>query len=208
MKSKRVLIAHQSTIPHYRVPFYNALEKIRPEDWSFDVVFDKSELTSKRYFKEQISFDSFNFPILDVNTYSVKLGSTQLSYQNFLLKARLYDVIVVENAINNIAYPLSQIYQLMGKKYVTWGHGKHRAIINPGWFRQLSELTKQKLTLLSSGFFAYTPGVKSYVESYGMPSAKVFSLNNTIDIQRQRTFFNKFFPDKSKIKSRMGLEKK
>ena len=208
MKSKRVLIAHQSTIPHYRVPFYNALEKIRPEDWSFDVVFDKSELTSKRYFKEQISFDSFNFPILDVKTYSVKLGSTQLSYQNFFLKARLYDVIVVENAINNIAYPLSQIYQLMGKKYVTWGHGKHRAIINPSWFRQLSELTKQKLTLLSSGFFAYTPGVKSYVESYGMPSAKVFSLNNTIDIQRQRTFFNKFFPDKSKIKSRMGLEKK
>ena len=28
---KKVLIAHQSTIPHYRVPFYEAVERLRPK---------------------------------------------------------------------------------------------------------------------------------------------------------------------------------
>ena len=48
----KVLIAHQSTIPHYRVPFYNSLENQKPDNWQFDVVFDISELEKPRFFKE------------------------------------------------------------------------------------------------------------------------------------------------------------
>ena len=43
---KKVMIAHQSTIPHYRVPFYNMLNKMRPIDWQFEVVFDPNDIDS------------------------------------------------------------------------------------------------------------------------------------------------------------------
>ncbi len=37
MSVKRVLIAHQSTIPHYRVRFYQEVERLRPKWLAFPV---------------------------------------------------------------------------------------------------------------------------------------------------------------------------
>ena len=46
---KQVLIAHQSTIPHYRVPFYNSLNTLKPDEWRFEVVFDPDEVALSGY---------------------------------------------------------------------------------------------------------------------------------------------------------------
>ncbi len=99
---KKVLIAHQSTIPHYRVPFYNALERLRPSTWEFAVVFDSTETITKRFFKEQINLRQFKFPTLPVRTFSINIASKNICYQNFWYKAANYDLLIVENAVENL----------------------------------------------------------------------------------------------------------
>ena len=49
MSIKKVLIAHQSTIPHYRVPFYEAVERLRPKWWEFSVIYDTAEARGKSF---------------------------------------------------------------------------------------------------------------------------------------------------------------
>ena len=124
---KRILIAHQSTIPHYRVPFYNSLEQQRPSAWSFDVVFDPSEVTRKRFYAEPVYSTDFKFPILPVKTIMLNSGGKKVCYQTFLRAAAEYDLLVLENAVNNLTYPLSHLYKFTGKRDVYRGHGKNRS---------------------------------------------------------------------------------
>lgn len=206
---KRVLISTQSTIPHYRVPFYNALERLRPESWCFDVVFDLRELDSPQFFGESIDISQFDFPIIDVKTYSTLIGEKRLSYQTFWRKAAGYHLIIVGNAVNNLTYPLCHIHQLFGTKYAQWGHGKDRRIANPTPLKIASERVKYLLSSRADGFFAYTDGVKDYlVNQLGLRSDKVFVVNNTIDIDEQRAAFNKWSSKRETVRKEMGLDGK
>src|SRR5688572_15719325 len=121
---KKVLFAHQSTIPHYRIPFYNALEQIRPVEWSFDVVFDPEEFVNPRIFKEPISADMFHFPILETSTRFLKFGGKQLIYQSFWSEAAGYDLVILDNVLHNLTYPLCQLHQFRKTKVAYWGHGR------------------------------------------------------------------------------------
>ena len=201
---KKVLIAHQSTIPHYRVPFYNAIEKLKPDSWCFEVVFDP-ERSGQKMFKEQLDLDRFQFSILPTKTITFKLGRKNIVYQTFWRRAAQYDLIVVEQALNNLTYPCCQLHQLTGSKLAYWGHGKHRDVTNPSRLKLWLEKLKMLLTRQANGFFAYTPGVKSYLLQQGLPSERVFVLNNTIDIQAQRRAFEQYRPQKEQIKQSLGL---
>lgn len=205
---KKVLIAHQSTIPHYRVCFYNALQKCKPDDWQFDVVFDPSELKDKKFFQEELDPNSFNFPILKVSTFSTKLAKININYQTFWRKAAEYDLIVIEQALNNLTYPLCHFYKLKGTKLIYWGHGKHRKLQNHSLFRSLLEQMKIKLTRQADAFFAYTPLVKHFMVEKGFSSDRVFVLNNTIDINKQRQAFEKLKRERNKIRKSLGIVNK
>lgn len=203
---KRILIAHQSTIPHYRVPFYNALERLRPSTWCFDVVFDPTK--AKSFFKEQINKQLFEFPVLPVKTLSARIGAKAISYQTFLIKAANYDLVVVENAVNNLTYPCCQLHQLRGVKFAYWGHGKDRDVEQVSGLKYLAEKLKMALSRKADGFFAYTSGVKSYLINCGIPSQKIFNLNNTIDIEEQRRIFEKWYPRRVRIKEKLNIQGK
>lgn len=205
---KRVLIAHQSTIPHYRIPFYNTLESLRPNEWCFDVVFDRTELKNKQFYKGTLDVNQFKFPLLEVRTITFKAFGKKIIYQTFWRKAANYDLIIVENAVNNLTYPLSQLHQLTGKKLVYWGHGKDRSIEHPSIDKQISEKVKLFLAHKADGFFAYTPGIRSFLVDHGIREEKIFTLNNTIDINAQRDAFNKHHPYRTKIRQDMDLEGK
>lgn len=206
---KKVLFAHQSTIPHYRVPFYNALERLKPNTWCFEVVFDPSELENKRFFKEPLDIKQFKFPILTVNTIAAKIAGKNVSYQTFWKKAAEYDLIVTEQALNNISYPLCHLHQLAGVKLAYWGHGQHSgAKNNPSLFKHLSEQLKMKLTNRADGFFAYTSRGKSFVVGKGFSSDKVFVLNNTVDINVQRQAFKKIKRQREEIRRMLGVADK
>ena len=205
---KRVLIAHQSTIPHYRVPFYNALETLRPSAWRFDVVFDPSEVTTPSFFKEPLDVSQFKFPVTGVKSWSWKLFNRAISYQTFWRRAAGYDLVIVENAVNNLTYPLCALHQLHGTKVAYWGHGKDRSVESRSIAKVASELFKLWLTRRADGFFAYTQGVRAYLEAHGISPHRIFVVNNTIDILEQRRAFEKLLPERTAIRRRLGVENK
>lgn len=202
---KKVLIAHQSTIPHYRVPFYNTVERMRPKWWSFDVVFDRSELEIKRFFDNQLELIDFHFPILDVKTLAVKVANKTLSYQRFWTRAGRYDLVIVEDALNNLTYFLSQLHQLHGVRFAYWGHGRDRSLQKLTLPKILSEKLKLYLVRKAHGFFAYTDGVKGYLAGRGLPPDRIFTLNNTIDIIQQRQMFAKYVTERQSLRQQFGL---
>lgn len=204
----RVLFAHQSTIPHYRVPFYNSLEQLRPRSWCFDVVFDPLEITKKQYFKDDLDIKEFKFPTLNVKTYTLKLGVRTLAYQSFWLRGKNYDLIVLEDAINNLTYPLSKFHQITGTKIAYWGLGKDRKVQYHNPLTYTINLLKLCLNRSSDGYFAYTQGVKDYLISQGIDDNKIFPINNTIDIDEHRSAYESVIRKKDNFKEKLGVKGK
>jgi glycosyltransferase involved in cell wall biosynthesis len=204
----RVLIAHQSTIPHYRVPFYNMLELLKPDLWNFGVVFDPLELTSPRFMFGNLDISDFLFPVVATNTRFFKVLGNRICYQSFWQDARNYDLVILENAVNNLTYPLCQLHHRKGVKIAYWGHGKDREVGSPRGIKFLLEKIKLELVRRSDGFFAYTPGVKTFLESQGVEAGKIFIVNNTIDILEQRKAQQKWFSKREQIKSDLGISNK
>ena len=207
-KTKEVLFAHQSAIPHYRIPFYNALERLRPAHWRFDVVFDPSEVTKHRFFHEPLDVNQFHFSTVNVNTYSFRLAGKIISYQTFWRKAGKYDLVIVENAVNNLTYPLCQLHRFHHTRVAYWGHGKDRSAEKPSSLKSLAEKLKIYLVHRSDGFFAYTQGVKTYLEKQGVPPDNIFVSYNTIDINEQRGYFTQWSAKKQEIKQEIGIFEK
>ncbi len=204
----RVLIAHQSTIPHYRIPFYTTLEHLRPSTWCFDVVFDSSEVQKKKYFKDELNSTDIQFPTLNVDTHSLTIGGRTLTYQSFWLKARQYDLIIIEDAINNLTYPLCNLHQLTGTRIAYWGLGKDRKVDKHNPLTYFVNELKLILNRSADGYFAYTEGVKKYLAKQGIPEEKIFPVNNTIDIIKHRSAFEELIKDKEIIKEQLGVSEK
>jgi glycosyltransferase involved in cell wall biosynthesis len=205
---RKVLFAHQSTIPHYRIPFYEALELLRPEDWRFDVVFDLAEQENPQFFSEPIDIEEFNFPLLNVNTLSIQFRGKKIAYQTFWRRAAGYDLIIAENAVNNLAYPLCQVHQVRGIKYAYWGHGRDHSVDQMSLAKKTSERLKMMLAKQADGFFAYTPRVKRYLEGEGLSPSRIFAVNNTIDINEQRRLFERWRPERPSIRQKFDLQGK
>ena len=206
---KKVLLAHQSTIPHYRVPFYNALEKYKSDDWSFDVVFDSDEFKKGVFFQEKTNANLFKFSTLKIKTITLNIAGKNISYQTFWHQVGKYDLIIIEQALNNLTYPLCHLHQLTGTKLAYWGHGKHQgAKYNPSLVKHLSEQLKIILTNQADAFFAYTPRGKSFVVENGFSSNKVFVVNNTVDINAQRRAFKKIREQRKEIRRSRGITDK
>jgi glycosyltransferase involved in cell wall biosynthesis len=198
MPVKRVLIAHQSTIPHYRVPFYQAVERLRPRWWEFSVIYDAAE--TRRTFFIETDVQQFVFKIEQTHTIPLGLGSRRLCLQTFPFRAWPYDLIVVGSALNNVAYPLSSLWRLGGKAIAYWGHGRDSSIEHPAGLKGLAERTKIWLTSRADGFFAYTKGVRDFLVRHGIAADKIFTLYNTIDIEAQRHRFNSVLGQREKLR--------
>jgi glycosyltransferase involved in cell wall biosynthesis len=203
MSPKKVLIAHQSTIPHYRVPFYEAVERLRPKWWEFFVVYDTGQARDNSF----LAFDRkrINFQIVKNRTYAVKFGGKQVVFQTFALDGSKYDLFVVGSELKNVSYPISFMWRLVGKSVAYWGHGRDFSVEAPRGLKALAEGTKVWLTRRADGFFAYTNHVRDYMVSHGVDQAKIFVLQNTIDITSQRTLFDKLILKRDALKAQMGL---
>ncbi|MCO5203937.1 MAG: glycosyltransferase family 4 protein [Anaerolineae bacterium] len=204
---KTVLIAHQMTIPHYRVPFYNALERLRPAAWRFDVVYDASDRAANNLASIESAQPAFAFPTIGVKTYSWTMRSGKpWGYQTFWRRAATYDLIIVENALYCLTYPLVQLHQLHGVRVAYWGHGRDiRASVQPGLLKQQMERLKMALVRRADGFFAYTDAVRAYLVQHDVPRATIFVLNNTIDIAAQRRAYVAVRDQREQIRAAMGL---
>ena len=208
IKIKRVLIAHQSTIPHYRVSFYRKMEELRPDWWTFSVVFDEKEIVRQRFFKEPIDPNEINFKIEKTRTYTQRIFGRSLTFQSFIFKAWKYDLIIIGNTLHNISYPLGFFYRLLGKSVAVWWHRRNFHKKNLRGMRKQRENILLKLSKRSSGIFAYTNGVKKYLSEQGISEQKLFVLNNTIDIDENRRVYNALRSQREKIRAEHNLTDK
>ncbi len=178
----KVLFAHQSTIPHYRIPFYNSLKNNKPAWWDFEVV----DIKSKDDHEEVI-----NFKIKKSKEYSLRLFGQNVKYQAFLSEINKYDLLIVEDAVNNLSYPLSHILKSSNTKIAYWGHGKDVTINeNTGFLKKAIEKYKLGQVKKAEGYFAYMPAVKEYLINKGVSSDKIFTVYNTIDLDKERAIYN------------------
>jgi len=203
MSIKRVLIAHQSTIPHYRVAFYQAVEKLRPRWWEFSVVYDPDEARGKFFLEPS---GGFNFSTKPTRTYHWRLAGKEICFQTFPLQAWGYDLLVLGSEIHNISYSLAYFWHFSGKSIAYWGHGRDCASEKPNFLKRTAERAKVWLTSRADGFFAYTPGVREYMINKGVDGKTIFSLFNTVDIDKQRRAFDKLNSQRGRLRKNAGLE--
>jgi glycosyltransferase involved in cell wall biosynthesis len=206
MSVQKVLIAHQSTIPHYRVPFYHAVERLRPHWWEFSVIYDASE--ARRTFYIAPDARQFAFTVQPTYTLSLGLGSKRLSVQTFPWRAWPYDLLVVGSALYNISYPLSYLWRLGGKAVAYWGHGRDSAVEQPTALQNLEEKAKIWLASRADGFFAYTESVRDFLRRHGVDENKIFTLYNTIDIEEQRQHYERLLSQREKLRTALHLHDK
>ncbi len=202
-KTKQVLFAHQSTIPHYRVEFYNCLQKLKPDTWDFTVVFDKKE--SESYFFKETDDFGFSFNTQNTKTYNIKLLKRKLKLQTFPLKSFRYDLIIVGSALDNLTYPIVFLFKVFGKKVSLWGKGKDYEAEHKDLAENISERFKIFLSRKASYFFAYTKGVKQFLISKGVKENKIIAIENTIDIFKQRDCFEKLIQHRNKLREKYNL---
>jgi glycosyltransferase involved in cell wall biosynthesis len=179
-----ILIAHQSSLPHYRIDFFNALFK-KNSDWKFKVVYDRAK--NNYFFKEKIDKERIQFETFNTKTYIFRKF---FSFQNFIWYLKKYDGIVIEDAFNNISYPISfLIAKVLKKKIIIWGHGRDLNISQKNKFLKKKEIIKKYFIKNASAYLAYTTGVKEYLQNEGIVEQKIFVLNNTIDIIKNHTIY-------------------
>lgn len=206
MLVKKVLIAHQSTIPHYRVPFYEMVERLRPKWWEFSVIYDVEKARDRSFL--EIDHGSLQFHIKHSHGYTLRLAGKQLSFQTFLFEGSKYDLLVMGSELNNISYPLCYLWRYHDKRVAYWGHGKDVSVENAQGIKAIAEQTKIWLTRRADGFFAYTDGVRDYMVSKGVDQRKIFVLHNTVDIVKQRSLFEKLIFQREDLRAQAGLSGK
>jgi len=203
MSVKRVLIAHQSTIPHYRVRFYQEVERLRPNWWDFTVIYDAHE-TRQQFFLE-LDRNTFGFNIKGVRTHAWQLGSRRMVFQTFPFTAWPYDLIVVGNSMHNLSYPLTSLWRLLGKSVAFWGQGRDTSVQHAVGLKGIAEQIKIWLACRSDGFFAYTPSVHDFMKQQGLNEHKIFTLYNTIDTEKLRSIFEEHIQSRNDYKKNEDL---
>jgi len=209
-RPRQVLIAHQDSIPHYRVRFYELLEERRPRDWEFRVVFDTCPERHLRFFRVPVAPSEFKFPILDVRSFFLHPQRHDVVWQTFFLAGRHADLLITDTYLKNLTYPATLTWKLFGQKRIFWGHTRHRSIRSeeqPITKRAL-EWTKQRMIRWADLFFAYTPAERQWLIDHGWPESRVISLNNTIDTLTLRRNYLAIRDQRETIRSELGVADK
>jgi glycosyltransferase involved in cell wall biosynthesis len=202
---KRVLIAHQSTIPHYRVAFYEAVEDLKPSWWDFRVVFDADPGRRRRFFIEPIEPELFGFKTLPTRTFFLGGRQRSMVLQTFLFHVHRYDLVVLEDALRNFSYPLARACRGRNTAVAYWGHGRDFSVARPEGWKKLSERIKRSWARRCDGYFAYTDGVARELVADGVDASKIHVLNNTIDIRQERISFDSLIEDRDDLRRHAGL---
>ena len=206
MTKSKVLIAHQSTIPHYRVPFYEAVNRLRPSWWEFGVVLDESPARREKIFIEPVDPKQFGFKTIPTRTVSLGLFGRNIVFQTFVWRVGRYDLLVLEDALYNLSYPTARFWRRRGTAIAYWGHGKDASVAQAVGWKRIAEKLKRHLVRNCEGYFAYTPGVRDHLVRHGAQLTKIHLLNNTIDIVAERSAYKTLIGERGKLRGAVGLE--
>jgi len=189
---KKILFSHQSTLAHYRIDLYNQIQKHKPDWLDFEVLIDDSNKARKFFFKDTPNLDKVEFNLKSTNTYLIS-RKNKIFFQSFLKDLGNYDLLIFQHALHNLSYPLS--YFLSGNtKIAYWGHGRDILKGESSLPKKAMEAFKFYLARQADGYFAYTEGVKRFLKSKGVDEKQIYTVNNTIDIEKNRATFKRLSP--------------
>lgn len=171
---RRVCIV-QRIVPHYRVPFFQALHRELAGS-GIDL-----ELIHGQEFPGTVPRGEF----LDeewasrVNNRYIRFASQELVWQPASLRTLAgADLVIVEHANRLLLnYPLLAARNAK-RRVAFWGHG---ANFQSTAQDSAAETFKRNLARTADWWFAYTNGGARLVESYGFPRERVTVVNNAID---------------------------
>jgi len=197
---KSVLIAHQSTIPPYRVAFYEAVERMRPAWWRFSVVYDPGVSRRKNF--PALDLDRLSFPTVTVS--SVRIGNGRTMLQGSPGTWLGHDLLVVGCELSNLSYPLLHLLRLAGTPVACWGQGREKRF--PSRSTDLVQAIKLAIARRASGYFAYTRATGMLLARHGVREDRLFDLGNTIDISAERQRYARYRAERTTIRRELGIE--
>ena len=201
-----VIIGHQSTIPHYRVEFYNQLRAASIGVWDFKVVYDPDQQNSQ--FSETIDTSKFNFETLPVKTCVLKIGNRTLIRQSISRHLSQASLIITDTHLSNISYPWAAFRRPSNCKWALWGHCENRNLSaheKTGFIARGSSALKKRYIRFADGFLAYTESQKSELIKSGFPEDKAFTVQNTVDVKKQRDIAIAQFDHRDELRKQFGF---
>lgn len=172
----RKLFIYQRVLPHYRVPFFEALHgSLLLKGVDLKVIYgNESQGTVPR----TVEVDR-PWAIFKKNAYFSILGK-ELVFQGWHCESlRFGSVVIVEQSNRLIINYLFWFFRLCGViKLGLWGHGKNFQSSHPNGFL---ENFKRKFSMFFDWWFSYTERGKLILTEAGCPADMITVVNNSID---------------------------
>lgn len=194
---KKILIIYKS-LPQYRLEFFNGLkQELEHKGIELTLVYGKNSSSKK---KDEVDL---SWGIYRENKVFV-FGSSQLIWQPVWDLVKGKDLVIVEQANSLlINYPLMVLRNFGNLKFAFWGHGSN--------LQENSQSLKNRFKYLylkqCDWWFAYTEGVKRFLESKGVESKRITTVNNAIDTRElMQAYGNISEDDVAALKRSMNIE--
>lgn len=162
----------QPWLPQYRLPFF---EQLRDRLAANDIELTVAHGDPPGYLKARGDSRSASWA---VHLKGGRILRSPFELHDVRAVTRGRDLIIVEQAIRNLdSYCMLAPRAFRDVPTAMWGHGRTyvKQQSTPGlWL-------KDRLTLSSSWFFAYTDGGAAYVRSIGYPPERITTVQNSID---------------------------
>ncbi|MFZ0739693.1 MAG: glycosyltransferase family 4 protein [Candidatus Acidiferrales bacterium] len=188
VKPIKVAILHQGFIPHYRVRFFELLNRASGTQY---VVFHGVPASNTAWIAAEGPFD---FPNRWTENRELHIGGWLAIYQPVIreILGGGYDAVVLGHEVKFLSnILLALLCKARGIRVVYWGFGYHLKMgfdfmeEKKGWISWLAARAKDGLTRLADGYLAYTKGGAERLAAIGFPPQLTFVLQNTIDISEQ-----------------------
>jgi glycosyltransferase involved in cell wall biosynthesis len=115
--------------------------------------------------------------IHEIGVSRFKMLNRQMDYYRYPVNVRIkdFDLVIMEQTIKNIQYPLALLRRLPKTKVALWGHGR-TVVKEKSRFEQWLQLVLSKH---ADFIFAYTSTGRDYLVDNGYPENRIVALQNT-----------------------------
>jgi glycosyltransferase involved in cell wall biosynthesis len=165
----------QRVLPHYRVPFFDALRTELAERG-----VRLRLLVGQPTQQEASKADSGQLDWAEtVRNRYIRLGGKGVVWQPCLWRLASSELVIVEQASRLLLnYVLFAWRVLRGPRVAFWGHGKN---LDSEQASPTGELIKRKMVRRADWWFCYTEGTARIVEGLGVPSTRRTVVRNAVD---------------------------
>lgn len=169
------VVVVQATLPQYRIPFFRALrDRLLEDHVALRVLYgpdgagqaSKGDAGSLEW-AEEVPVDRW------------RLGRREAIWQRVLPRVRGADLVVIEQAVKNVAGVWLFVRHLLGGSPVAlWGHGRN---FQASHARSIEERVKRTASRRAHWWFAYNRLSADVVLELGYPGERISVVNNAID---------------------------